>query len=271
MNRPPFGLGSAAAGEAAALLWECWGAARRIDALPDRCRPAGVDDGWAIQRALDGHAGPAVGWKIAATSPAGQAHIGADGPLCGRVYKRMVVPPGSELDAAVLAMGMGSAEAEFAFRLGTDLDAAGAPVDRQRAIAAVASLHPAIEVPGSRFTDFSAVGVPSLVADAMCGAHVVVGEAARGWDPERLPVHPVEMLRNGEPVAAGSGANVLGDPCLALAWLANELGRRGEMLRTGDLVITGACTSPNAITAGDALRADFGALGAVEIAFPTAG
>jgi 2-keto-4-pentenoate hydratase len=52
-----------------------------------------------------------------------------------------------------------------------------------------------------------------------------------------------------------------------MVWLANELRARGLGLRGGDLVITGACTPPHPIAAGDAMVADFGALGRVEIAF----
>jgi len=262
------GIGERAAREAAALLWDCWSGGRTIAALPERCRPASVADGWRIQRALDAHAGPAAGWKIAATSPAGQAHIGAAGPLAGRLYARTLVRSGGELDAAALTMR--SAEAEFAFRIATDLDPQDGALTRERVLSAVGAMHPAIEVPDTRFGDFTAVGLPSLVADAMCVAHVVVGEPVERWDPRALPTHPVSMRRNGEDVAAGSGANVLGDPCEALVWLAEELSEHGEALRAGDLVITGACTPPNAIAPGDALRADFGTLGAAEVRFAPA-
>ena len=46
------------------------------------------------------------------------------------------------------------------------------------------------------------------------------------------------MLRNGEQVAAGTGADVFGDPCEAMVWLANELRARGLGLRAGDLVVS---------------------------------
>jgi len=178
------------------------------------------------------------------------------------------VRSGGELDAAALTMR--SAEAEFAFRIATDLDPQDGALTRERVLSAVGAMHPAIEVPDTRFGDFTAVGLPSLVADAMCVAHVVVGEPVERWDPRALPTHPVSMRRNGEDVAAGSGANVLGDPCEALVWLAEELSEHGEALRAGDLVITGACTPPNAIAPGDALRADFGTLGAAEVRFAPA-
>ena len=57
------------------------------------------------------------------------------------------------------------------------------------------------------------------------------------------------------------GANVLGDPRTALAWLANELSALGVTLAAGQTVTTGTCVTPMAIAPGDTVEADFGALG----------
>jgi 2-keto-4-pentenoate hydratase len=62
----------------------------------------------------------------------------------------------------------------------------------------------------------------------------------------------------------GVGANVLGDPRIALAWLANELSSLGITLRAGQVVTTGTCLVPLEIAPGDQVRMDFGALGQVE-------
>jgi 2-keto-4-pentenoate hydratase len=258
-----------AAQDAAALLWALWQEQRTIAELPERCRPATLEQGWVIQRTLDDLAGEHAGWKIAATSPAGQRSIGADGPVIGRLYDPIVVPSGTELVAEALTMRL--AEAEFAFRMADDLPLGERPFSREQVLDAVASMHPAIEVPDSRFDDFTTVGLPSLIGDAMCGAFLVIGPPAPAWDPLALPGHPVVMRRDGAEIARGAGANVLGDPCEALVWVANELRHRGHALRAGDVVTTGACTPPNGIAAGDALVADFGALGTVEVRFAAAG
>jgi 2-keto-4-pentenoate hydratase len=59
----------------------------------------------------------------------------------------------------------------------------------------------------------------------------------------------------------GKGANVLGDPRVALAWLANELSGLGITLRAGQVVTTGTCLVPLPIQAGDQITVDFGVLG----------
>jgi len=57
-----------------------------LSALPDRLRPATREEGYAVQALLERHTdGPLFGWKIAATSEAGQKHINVAGPLAGRI------------------------------------------------------------------------------------------------------------------------------------------------------------------------------------------
>ena len=57
------------------------------------------------------------------------------------------------------------AEAEFAFRLKRSLPARERVYGVQEVLDAVESLHPAIEIPDSRYDDFAGVGAPQLIAD----------------------------------------------------------------------------------------------------------
>jgi 2-keto-4-pentenoate hydratase len=76
---------------------------------------------------------------------------------------------------------------------------------------------------------------------------------------------PVITLRGQRYV--GHGKNVLGDPRIALAWLANELRELGVTLRAGEVVTTGTCHPPLPIQSGDVFAADFGVLGKVSVGF----
>ena len=250
-------------GEAARILWDAWSEGRRIPALPAGCRPEGLDDGYAIQRAVVARSGSGtIGWKLAATSRAGQAHIGVDAPLAGRLLEGKAYEDGDSIPGDGLHMGV--AEAEFAFRLGHDLPATGVPWSRDDVMERVAALHVAIEIPDSRFADFAIVGAPQLAADSACAEYFVLGPAApAAWRSIDLASHPVAFRVNGAETSVGTGANVLGDPRIALTWIANDRAARGEPLLAGEVVTTGTCVIPAAVGPGDELLADFGALGSV--------
>lgn len=251
--------------QAARILLDSRRAARWIDALPEACRPADRLEGYAVQAELAAlHAGEQFGWKIAATSAAGQAHIGVDGPLAGRMMMDDRYDSGAAVSIAANRMRV--AELEFAFRIGRTLPPRDAPYAVPEVLDAVAALHPAIELPDSRYDDFVTAGAAQLIADNACAHHFVLGEASRAdWRTLDLRAHEVRGGLVGRPVQHGRGENVLGDPRVALAWLANELSSLGIALRAGQVVTTGTCVVPIAVSPGDRVEGDFGVLGRVAV------
>jgi 2-keto-4-pentenoate hydratase len=185
--------------------------------------------------------------------------------MVGRLYEAQRRRSGANL--SVGKMQMRSAEPEFAFVLAQDLEARSGGLDLQDVLAAVGSLVLAIEVPDSRFVDFSAVGVPSLVADMMCGGHFITGPSVADWRSLDLAQQTARMLCDGEERSAGRGADVLGDPREALTWMANEVLRQGWPLQAGDVIMTGASAPPVPVHAGDAVQAVFDGLGTVAVRF----
>lgn len=252
--------------QAADVLWSAWREGRLLDELPAACRPRDLDEGYAIQAAMGRHhGGDLIGWKIAATSAAGQRHIGVEAPLGGRLFAAFRHGDGARLPAGGLHMRV--AEAEFAFRMARDLPPRAGAYATEEVMAAVAALHLAIEVPDSRYRDFARVGAPQLVADDSCAGFFVLGREAADWRGLDLAAHAVVAHKNGAVAERGSGANVLGDPRLALTWLANDRAQRGDGLRAGEIVTTGTCVKPVTIAPGDRVVADFGALGTVGVTF----
>jgi len=252
--------------QAADILWSAWQDKRLLEALPDDCRPQSLEEGYAIQDAMAAHhGGEVIGWKIAATSTEGQRHIGVSEPLGGRLFAAFCHRDGARLPAGGLHMRV--AEAEFAFRMAKDLPPRASRYAAEEVMEAVATLHLAIEVPDSRYRDFARVGAPQLVADDSCACFFVLGDEAAGWRKVDLAAHPVVGYRNGAVAERGSGANVLGDPRIALAWLANDRAGRGDGLKAGQIVTTGTCIKPVPIAPGDQVVADFGALGRVRVQF----
>ncbi|MGE3662300.1 MAG: 2-keto-4-pentenoate hydratase [Pseudonocardia sp.] len=256
---------SATAQRAAELLWAAWRSGRRLAELPADLRPASVEDGFAVQEVLAAIAGPSYGWKIAATSAAGQAHIGVDGPLAGRLFDRFRHEEGERLPVGDNLLRV--ADAEFAFVMAADLGGGREPLAEAEVLAAVAALHLAVEAPDTRLAGYESVGPAQLVADDGVAGRFVLGPSVPGWAQLDLATLPTALHVNGELARTGRGGNVLGDPRTALSWLANELRRLGSGLRTGDVVTTGTTTTPAAIGRGDDVVADFGALGRVRVRF----
>lgn len=246
------------------LLYGHWMGGTRLDALPAGLRPQSRAEGYAVQALLEERsAAPLFGWKIAATSAAGQAHINVDGPLAGRILQERLIAAGGCCPFGNNHMKV--AELEFAFRFGRTL-APGPVREVAEVLDAVASLHLAIEIPDSRYEVFERAGAPQLIADNACANYFVVGPAvAADWRGLDLAAHRVTGFVGDGPAQPGIGSNVLGDPRLAVTWLANELSQLGIALAAGQTVSTGTCVVPMAIAPGDEVRGDFGVLGTISV------
>ncbi len=244
-----------------------WDAGTRLDALPADCRPADRAEGYAVQAHLMARtAAPLYGWKIAATSIAGQRHINVDGPLAGRILAEKVFREEDliPLDKSLMKL----AEIEFAFRMGRDLPPRAEAYGVDEVMDAVAALHPSIELPDTRYADCCAVGAAQLIADNACGDRFILGAASpEGWRKVDLAALEVTAEVVGKSQHPGVGRNVLGDPRIALAWLVNELSGLGITLHAGEVVTTGTCVVPIPVVAGDEVRASFGPWGGVSARF----
>lgn len=247
----------------AQIIHQCWQQGSVIDNLPPECRPADVTAGYLAQAALaDLQAEPVVGWKIAATAEAGRQHINVDQPLAGRLFASKVSADGATV--ALQANRMGVAEAEFVLMLGRDLPARSTPYTDTEVAEAIAAVHPGLELPDSRFADFTQAGTAALLADNACAGLFVLGPAADGaFDPAQLSTQATTLWVNDQAVSHGVGSDALGGPLQALTWLANTLSANGVSLQQGQFVTTGVTGQPSAVRAGDDVRVDLGRFGSV--------
>ena len=253
--------------KASDCLWELWKEQGSINSLPRPLKPTNKAQGYAIQACIENRSSsPIAGWKIAATSSVGQSHIGVSGPIAGRLLEERI-----HINASKLSIGrslMKVAEAEFCFRMATDLPPKQHPYTAQEVLDAVSHLHPAIEIPDSRFKKFSDAGEAQLIADNACAHEFILGApSADSWRAIDLKKHPVQLKTSEPRVERGSGANVLGSPITALAWLVNELCQFGMYVRKNQIVTTGTTTLPIPIDRGMDVFADFGVLGSTSVSF----
>ena len=252
--------------EASRILHDHWRAGTKLANLETSLRPRDRTEAYAIQGRIESYSnGKLFGWKIAATSDAGQKHINVNGPMAGRILSETVIPDGGT--ASMAGNEMRVAEPEFAFRMGADLPPRPSPYAMREVLDAVDTLHPAIEIPDSRFKDFVSAGAEQIIADNACAHLFVLGAPAKvDWrELNLIEERPVIALRGKQ--YTGHGKNVLGDPRVALAWLANELRQLGVTLKAGEVVTTGTCHPPLPIQSGDLFAADFGSIGSVSVRF----
>lgn len=235
----------------AAELYAALRERRTIPPLSETDPSLTIDDAYAISlgslalRLADGER--VVGKKIGVTSKVVQEMLGVDQPDFGFLTDAMEVSNGV-IDIAVRRLIAPRAEAEIAFFLKSDLKGPGVtPAD---VLAATASIAPCFEIVDSRIADWR-IGIVDTVADnASCGVFVV-GEARADPTAYDLAALQVTVLKNGAPLSQGVGAAVQGSPLVAVAWLANTLGRHGVSLDAGDVILSGSLVSLEPAYAGD--------------------
>ena len=249
--------------KAANHLWKLWREHEATDTLPEPLKPITRAEGYAIQACLEELSEePIFGWKIAATSRAGQSHIGVSRPMAGRLLKKRVHSDGDVISIDNSLMNV--AEAEFAFRIASDLPPKGDPYSVEEVLRSVSHLHPSIEIPDSRFQNFASAGEAQLIADNACAHEFVLGPPSDEiWRTLDLKTHPVELKTTKPATESGKGGNVLGDPRIALTWLVNELCQFGMYVKQNQVITTGTTTQPITIEKGMDISAKFGVLGSV--------
>lgn len=243
---------------------------RVVADLPPDIKPVTLADGYRAQEALVAKLlarldATAIGYKAAATNVTAQKQMDVDGPFFGTLLSRTSHTSGVMLPAADYTLRI--VEAEFGFEIGADVPASPIPHTAESVAPFVAYMIPAIEVVDHRFEDWRKVGAPALAADNAIHGAWVEGAPVLYRPSFNLSAHPVQVIVNGKPWREGSGANVLGDPLNVVAWLANELPKHGRTLRKGEKISTGTTAEVYFAQPGDRVRADFGVLGGVEVAF----
>lgn len=224
----------------------------------------------ALQRRVvaltaQGRLGEPWGWKIAVASPAAQRWHKVAEPVAGRMFRGGLMTSPARLPAGRYRPCL--VEPEIAFVLGRDLPPRGRTYALDEVRAAVATLHPAMEIAASAFGEerWYDAPLPAMVADNASHAGLVLGEGRRDFAAAELADLRVEVFVDGLRHGTGSGANALGNPLAALTWLANHLSRLGQGLRQGEPVTTGLLAPFVRLRPGGRAEAFYGRFGACRV------
>ena len=231
--------------------------------LPPAVQPVDLEQGYQIQDIVAAREDVA-GWKVAATSLAGQNHIGIAHPIAGRLGASCVLDTAGTAD--MTGNLMQAAEAEFVFEFSANLPARGKSYDIDEIMACVGALRLGIELPDSRYELFAQAGAPQLIADNACANLFVLGPKVEcDWRSDDLANQNISLCLDGVLATEGSGSNALGDPRNALAWLVNHVSQRRIDLLAGQFVTTGVCGDPTAVGSVTHVQVEAESYGRVEI------
>jgi 2-keto-4-pentenoate hydratase len=247
--------------EKAARICALFRSRRRTEVLAPELYPADLGEAYAIRAAYEAieeavGRGPIAGYKIAITTKVMQELCGIDEPCYGAVFASEVHHRQAQLraqDYCRIAI-----ETEIAVRLGEDLPQGG---DRDRVAAAVESCMAAIELIEDLRYDYKQLDAPALVAGNCWNAGIVLGEPVTDWRSLDLGTAIARLTINGREIGRGAGADVMGHPLNALAWLANKKAEHGAPLLRGMVVMTGSIIATKFPEPGDRCLVEIDGLG----------
>lgn len=237
-----------------------------IDPVPESLRPRDEDEAYAVQQRLHerltlaGH-GPLAGHKIGCTTQVMQRYLNIPQPCAGGVFERTVHHGEGRIFATdYRRVGV---ECEIAVRLARDLDTV--PASHAELSDALACCMAAMEIVDDRYRDYTTLGVMTLIADDFFNAGAVVVEPGANWRNVDLASVSGRMWINDREAGHGTGADIMGHPLNALAWLVERYAGLGLRLRAGDLVLLGSVVQTQWLEAGDEVRIEVGELGSATL------
>jgi 2-keto-4-pentenoate hydratase len=257
------------AATAARHLFDAHERRERFIPLPEEIAPRTPDEAYAIQDAFVAlrarKLGAIAGYKIALTSAEMRRFVGVETPQAGMVFGSLVRRSPARIRAADYVRLI--VEFEVAVEIGEDLPAADRPFSRDRIEKAVGAVMAGMEIADDRDADYKQLARHplDLVADNSWNEGAVLGAPVKDWRAIDLASVRGVATINGINVGEGRGADCMGHPLDALAWLADHLASIGRGLLRGHVVITGSIITSKFVKAGDLVRFDVERLGSVEL------
>lgn len=252
---------------AAATLASARLARAPVELLPEALRPTDLEAAYRIQtlvheRLSVDRFGPRIGWKIGCTTPVMQAYLGIPEPCAAGLFAGTRHHSGVRLRAGDFHRIGIECEIGVRFKATVEGDAAE---DRNAIAAAIGAVFAAIEIVDDRYADWRSTDTPTLVADDFFAAGCVLGtEVPIGGIGDLTALTGVTRI-NGTEAGRGVGANVLGHPLNALAFLAGNLAARGRRIEAGEIVLTGSLVETRWLAAGDHAEIEITGLGSVSL------
>jgi 2-keto-4-pentenoate hydratase len=211
-----------------ALLEQIREARKNRETKPPRAEELGVDieGAYRVQAAL-GESREVIGYKLGLIKPEGQAQMGVDSPIYGRIYGGMVLESPVRLSPFLQPQ----LEPELVVVLGESLPPGASPGATQ---AAIGGVYLGIDFL-SNVWEGGAPIVADVVANNVAGGGFLLGE--------RLLNEPLEgnlrLYHNGQLLTEGQVGDI-GNVGERLAWLSETIGGLGA----GQVIFLGTPAAP---------------------------
>ena len=252
-------LDRSATEKAAQLLYEVRRNRQQIDALPEDLRSVDLEGAYAVQQRLVELLGvKGCGWFLGGTN---------DTPYLPIKYATPILEGNLHASPAELSAEefiTFDVDVEFGFKVACEVSPRKRTYEDDESAALVASIHPALDIVSSHYTNLDAVDWPSIIADNGTDGAIVYGAGVESWQADALADHEVTLWVNGEASISGVGSQIMGNPLSAFTWFVNHMSQRGLIVPAGTFVSTGSCTDIYEGKVGDHVKADFGVFGTVE-------
>ncbi|MDC7717919.1 hypothetical protein PQU95_11920 [Vogesella sp. DC21W] len=213
--------------------------------------PATLQDALAIQQAVSALLGnSAGGWKCGMPS---------DGRLVLAPIYASTISHGDTCHAWVRD-GVVRVESELAFVFAEGLPPRAGAYSRDEILAAVSSVHLALELIDSRFDAEPKPPFLQALADGLVNQGLHLGPAlplAAALAAAAMPLR----VQQGERDELLDGVHPAGDPLAPLLWLAGYLQQQGQGILPGQAVITGSYAGVIHLQPGEPAALGFGELG----------
>lgn len=214
----------------------------------------------ARARAADGWR--AVGRKLGFTNTTIWELYGVDAPMWAHMWDQTVVYANDNAATVDIAeLREPRIEPEVVFKLRSAPPASDDPVEM---LPHIEWMAPGFEVVSSPFPGWKFALADATAAFGMHG-RLVVGDPVNVTDQiaDSLRSFTATLSRDGSVVDRGVGANVLGNPALALGYLARVVATQADQpqLQAGEVITTGTITNAFPVARGETWSSDYGDLG----------
>lgn len=176
-----------------------------------------------------------IGLKMGFTSEAKMQQMGVHDMIWGRLTDTMLIDNGANAELAKYIHPR--SEPEICFRISKDINGEVALEDLDEYVDGIAT---AIEIIDSRFENFK-FSLEDVVADNCSSIGLAIGE----WQKPSREIKELQMSQsfNGENVAEGSSADILGDPWKSLQAATRLAAKYKEPIKAGHVIMAGAATA----------------------------